>query len=232
MSRVDALSFKYTAVDASLRTYNASPSIDTLEQLVAQLDTTQTEVKILQQTLGTASTITDKLADLNTTWVDFDTNVVTLKTAQTEFKEARTSLRDIGDEQIKQTNAVIEAAYAIGVSFSAYRGNLALIDAMTAQTYVRDFLVTGNSELLEDARALLATSADNVARIIQRTQNKPYQVFAVEVEKLLSGYVTVIDQLTSSRTARRSLYSTIDSHNIASRSILAQLVQQTADSKS
>ena len=31
LSRVDALSFKYTAVDASLRTYNASPSINTLE---------------------------------------------------------------------------------------------------------------------------------------------------------------------------------------------------------
>jgi len=228
LSRVDALSFKYTAVDASLRTYNASPSIDTLEQLVAQLDTTQTEVEILQQTLGSASNITGKLAELNTTLNAFDTDVVALKQAQTKFREANTSLRDIGDEQIKQTKAVIEAAYAIGDSFSAYRGNLALIDAMTAQTFVRDFLATGNPELLEDARALLATSADNVSQIIQRTQNKPYQVFAIEVEKLLSGYVTVIDQLTASRTERRSLYATIDSHNITARSILAQLVQQTA----
>jgi methyl-accepting chemotaxis protein len=105
---------------------------------------------------------------------------------------------------------------------------LALIDAMTAQFFVRDFLATGNPELLEDARALLATSADNVSQIIQRTQNKPYQVFAIEVERLLSGYVTVIDQLTASRTERRSLYATIDSHNITARSILAQLVQQTA----
>jgi methyl-accepting chemotaxis protein len=228
LSRVDALSFKYTAVDASLRTYNASPSIDTLEQLVAQLDTTKTEVEILRQTLGSASNIIGKLAELNTTLNAFDTDVVALKQAQTKFKEANTSLRDIGDEQIKQTKAVIEAAYAIGDSFSAYLGNLALIDAMKAQTFVRDFLATGNPELLEDARALLATSADNVSQIIQRTQNKPYQVFAIEVEKLLSGYVTVIDQLTASRTERRSLYSTIDSHNITARSILAQLVQQTA----
>jgi hypothetical protein len=76
---------------------------------------------------------------------------------------------------------------------------------MTAQFFVRDFLATGNPELLEDARALLATSADNVSQIIQRTQNKPYQVFAIEVERLLSGYVTVIDQLTASRTERHSL---------------------------
>ena len=228
LSRVDALSFKYTAVDASLRTYNASPSIDTLEQLVAQLDTTKNEVEILQQTLGSASNITGKLAELNTTLNAFDTDAVTLKQAQTKFREADTSLRDIGDEQIKQTKAVIEAAYAIGDSFSAYRGNLALIDAMTAQTFVRDFLATGNPELLEDARALLATSSDNVSQIIQRTQNKPYQVFAIEVKKLLSGYVTVIDQLTASRTERRSLYATIDSHKITARSILDQLVQQTA----
>jgi inosine/xanthosine triphosphate pyrophosphatase family protein len=84
--------------------------------LVAQLDTTQTEVEILQQTLGSASNITGKLAELNTTLNAFDTDVVALKQAQTKFKEANTSLRDIGDEQIKQTKAVIEAAYAIGDS--------------------------------------------------------------------------------------------------------------------
>jgi prefoldin subunit 5 len=89
LSRVDALSFKYTAVDASLRTYNASPSIDTLEQLVAQLDTTQTEVEILQQTLGSASNITGKLAELNTTLNAFDTDVVALKTSANKIQRSQ-----------------------------------------------------------------------------------------------------------------------------------------------
>ena len=58
-----------------------------LEQLVAQLDTTQTEVEILQQTLGSASNITGKLAELNTTLNAFDSDVLTLKQAQTKFKD-------------------------------------------------------------------------------------------------------------------------------------------------